>query len=43
MFSSVRLADSYLNIYDLYELSLPAELLTLSGRGTGLNVVAAGR
>lgn len=42
MFSSVRLADSYLNIYDLYELSLPAELLTLSGCGTGLSVVAAG-
>jgi CHAT domain-containing protein/tetratricopeptide (TPR) repeat protein len=42
MFSSVRLADSYLNIYDLYELTLPAELLTLSGCGTGLSVVAAG-
>jgi CHAT domain-containing protein len=42
MFSSVRLADSYLNIYDLYQLSLPAELLTLSGCGTGLSVVAAG-
>jgi len=42
MFSSVRLADSYLNIYDLYELGLPAELLTLSGCGTGLSVVAAG-
>jgi CHAT domain-containing protein len=42
MFSSVRLADSYLNIYDLYQLQLPAELLTLSGCGTGLSVVAAG-
>jgi CHAT domain-containing protein len=42
MFSSVRLADAYLNIYDLYELSLPAELLTLSGCATGLSVVAAG-
>jgi CHAT domain-containing protein len=42
MFSSVRLGDSYLNIYDLYELALPAELLTLSGCGTGLSVVAAG-
>jgi CHAT domain-containing protein len=42
MFSSVRLADSYLNIYDLYELALPAELVTLSGCGTGLSVVAAG-
>jgi CHAT domain-containing protein len=42
MFSSVRLADSYLNLYDLYELTLPVELLTLSGCGTGLSVVAAG-
>jgi tetratricopeptide (TPR) repeat protein len=42
MFSSVRLGDSYLNIYDLYELRLPVELLTLSGCGTGLSVVAAG-
>jgi CHAT domain-containing protein len=42
MFSSVRLADSYLNLYDLYELRLPVELLTLSGCGTGLSVVAAG-
>lgn len=42
MFSSIRLADSYLNIYDLYQLRLPAELLTLSGCGTGLSVVAAG-
>lgn len=42
MFSSVRLGDSYLNIYDFYELSLPVELLTLSGCGTGLSIVAAG-
>lgn len=42
LFSNLRLADSYLNIYDLYQLKLPAELLTLSGCGTGLNVVAAG-
>jgi CHAT domain-containing protein len=42
MFSSVRLADTYLNIYDLYELRLPVELLALSGCGTGLSVVTAG-
>ena len=42
MFSSVRLADSYVNLCDLYELSLPVELLTLSGCGTGLSVVAPG-
>jgi CHAT domain-containing protein len=42
MFSSVRMADAYISLYDLYELRLPVELLTLSGCGTGLNVVAAG-
>jgi CHAT domain-containing protein len=42
MFSSVRLGGSYLNMYDLYQLHLPVELLTLSGCGTGLSVVAAG-
>jgi tetratricopeptide (TPR) repeat protein len=42
MFSSIRLGDSYLSLYDLYELKLPAELVALSGCSTGLNVVAAG-
>jgi hypothetical protein len=42
MFSRVRLGDSYLTLYDLYHLHLPVELLTLSGCGTGLSVVAAG-
>ena len=42
MFSSIRLGGSFLNLYDLYQLSLPAELITLSGCSTGLNVVAAG-
>ena len=42
MFSSVRLADSYLNMYDLCQLELPVELFTLSGCGTGLSVVAPG-
>jgi CHAT domain-containing protein len=42
MFSSVRLGDSHLNVYDLYALNLPVELLTLSGCGTGLNVIEAG-
>jgi CHAT domain-containing protein len=36
------LGDSYLSVYDLYNLRLRVELLTLSGCGTGLNVVAAG-
>ena len=42
MFSGIRLGDSVLNLYDLYQLKLPAELITLSGCATGLNVVAAG-
>lgn len=42
MFSSIRLADSYLTLYDLYHLNLPVDLLTLSGCMTGLNVVMDG-
>jgi len=42
MFSSIRLAGSYLSLYDLYELRLSAELVVLSGCATGLNVVTAG-
>jgi len=42
LFSGIRLGDSYLSLYDLYQLKLPAELMGLSGCSTGLNVVAAG-
>jgi CHAT domain-containing protein len=42
MFSGIRLGGSYLSLHDLYQLELPAELITLSGCSTGLNVVAAG-
>jgi CHAT domain-containing protein len=42
MFSGVRLADSYLTLYDLYALSLPADLVSLSACVTGRSVVAAG-
>jgi CHAT domain-containing protein len=42
MFSGIRLGDSYLSLYDLYQLKLPAELIALSGCSTGLNVIAAG-
>ena len=42
MFSSIGLGDSQLNLFDLYQLNLPAELVTLSGCGTGLNVVVGG-
>lgn len=42
MFSSIRLGDSYLSLYDLYHLHLPAELVVLSGCATGLNVIKPG-
>jgi CHAT domain-containing protein len=42
MFSSIRLGDGPLSVYDLYELRLSAELVTLSGCGTGLSVVVGG-
>jgi CHAT domain-containing protein len=42
MFSAIRLADSYVSLYDLYHMNLPVELLTLSGCVTGLNVIAEG-
>lgn len=42
MFSSLRLGNSQLTLFDLYQLHLPADLVTLSGCGTGLNVVVGG-
>lgn len=42
MFSSIRLGDAQFSLFDLYELKLSAELVTLSGCGTGLNVVGPG-
>lgn len=42
MFSGIRLGNAYLSLYDLYQLKLDAELVTLSGCATGLNVVTAG-
>ena len=42
MFSSISLGDSNLNLFDLYQLNLPCELVTLSGCGTGLNMVVGG-
>lgn len=42
MFSSIRMGDGPLNVYDLYQLQLSAELVTLSGCGTGLNVTVGG-
>ncbi len=42
MFSSISLGDSQLNLFDLYQLDLPCELVTLSGCGTGLNMIVGG-
>lgn len=42
MFSSLRLGMSYLSVYDIYQLRLPAEIVVLSGCATGLNVVSPG-
>jgi len=42
LFSGVRLGDGNLQLYDLYSLSLPVELIALSGCATGLNVTARG-
>ena len=42
LFSSIRLGNSHLTLLDLYSLSLRAELVTLSGCSTGLNVVVGG-
>lgn len=42
MFSSIRMGDGPLSVYDLYQLRLSAELVTLSGCGTGLSVTVAG-
>ncbi len=42
MFSGIRLNDSILSLYDLYQFKLPAELITLSGCATGVSTVAGG-
>jgi tetratricopeptide (TPR) repeat protein len=42
MFSGIRLGGSYVTLYDLYNLKLPAEMISLSACVTGLNVIAAG-
>jgi CHAT domain-containing protein len=42
MFSGIRLGDGILSLYDLYQMNLPAELITLSGCATGLSVIAEG-
>ncbi len=39
MFSAIQLGTSWLSLFDLYSLKLNADLVVLSGCGTGLNVV----
>jgi CHAT domain-containing protein/tetratricopeptide (TPR) repeat protein len=42
MFSSIRLGDGRLNVSDLYDLDLQAELVTLSGCFTGMGALVGG-
>jgi CHAT domain-containing protein len=42
MFSSIRLGDGPVGVYDLYQLRLSAELVTLSGCSTGRSAVVGG-
>jgi CHAT domain-containing protein len=42
MFSGIRLGDGYLNLFDLYQMKLNANLVALSGCATGMNFVADG-
>jgi CHAT domain-containing protein len=42
MFSSIRLGTSLLSLFDFYQLQFDAEMVTLSGCGTGMNVVIGG-
>lgn len=39
MFSAIQLGTSRLSLFDLYDLRLEAEMVVLSGCGTGLNAV----
>lgn len=42
MFSAFRLADTWLNFYDVCAMRTPASLVTLSGCSTGTNYIYAG-
>lgn len=42
LFSSVRLADGWLTVGDIYQLDLTSQLVTLSACETGVNAVMAG-
>ena len=42
LFSSLRLADGWLTVRDVYDLELPCQLVTLSGCETGVSAIAPG-
>src|SRR5207244_2643370 len=42
MFSSIQLGDTWLSLFDIYNLKTSASLVTLSGCGTGMSSVIAG-
>jgi tetratricopeptide (TPR) repeat protein len=42
MFSSIQLGDSWLSLFDIYNLKTSADLVTLSGCGTGMSKVIGG-
>ena len=42
MFSSIQLGTSWLNLFDIYNIELDADLVTLSGCGTGMNRIVDG-
>ncbi len=42
MFSSIQLGDTWLSLFDIYNLRTSAELVTLSGCGTGMSKIVGG-
>ncbi len=42
MFSSIQLGTSWLSLFDIYNINLDADLVTLSGCGTGMNRIVDG-
>jgi hypothetical protein len=41
-FRAIQLGDSWLSLFDIYNLKTSAELITLSGCGTGMSKIVAG-
>ena len=42
MFSSIQLGDTWLSLFDIYNLKTSARLVTLSGCGTGMSKIVGG-